>query len=142
MKKGHRFEGVSDLVGKGYRFINREAGSGTRLLLDLMCNEKGIDVNQIIGYSSEVFTHLEVGLAILRGEADVGLGIQPVAECLGLDFLPVRKERYDLVVPAENLLLRPVQVFFNVIHSNTFRQVSRGLSGYDLRDSGKLMSSG
>jgi putative molybdopterin biosynthesis protein len=140
-KKGQQFEGVSDLVGKGYRFINREAGSGTRLLLDLLCKEEGIEVNQIIGYSNEVFTHLEVAVAILRGEADVGLGIQSVAECLGLDFLPIRKERYDLAVPAENLVLRPVQVFFNVIHSNSFRQASRGLSGYDLRDSGKLMSS-
>jgi len=141
VKKGQQIKGISDVVERGYRFINRETGSGTRLLLDLLCKEGGIDAHHIRGYLNEVFTHMEVGVAILRGEADVGLGIQSVAECLGLDFFPLRKERYDLVVPAENLSLKPVQVFFNVIHSSRFRQASKGLPGYDLKDSGKLMVS-
>ena len=139
--KNLEFEEVSDVVEKGYRFINREAGSGTRVLLDFLCNEAKIDAQKIQGYSNEVFTHMEVGVAILRGEADVGLGIQSIAESLGLEFLPLQKERYDLAVPAENLSLKPVQVFFNVIHSKRFLQASKGLPGYDLRDSGKLMNS-
>jgi len=140
-RKNLDFEGISDLVAQGYRLINREAGSGTRLLLDFLCHEEEIGAHQVRGYSNEVFTHMEVGVAILSGEADVGLGIQSVAESLGLEFLPLRKERYDLAVPAENLSLKPVQVFFNVIHSKRFLQASKGLPGYDLRDSGKLMSS-
>jgi putative molybdopterin biosynthesis protein len=141
MKKAMQVTTISDIVERSLHFINREDGSGTRLLLDLLCREEGIDVMQIIGYDGEVFTHFEVGIAILKGEADVGLGIQSVAESLGLDFYPLRKERYDLVVPAENLSLRPVQVLFNVIHSSKFRQLAKGLAGYDLRDSGKLISS-
>jgi putative molybdopterin biosynthesis protein len=140
-RKNLEFGGISDLVAQGYRFINREAGSGTRVLLDFLCNKEEIDAHQIRGYSNEVFTHMEVGVAILRGEVEVGLGIQSVAESLGLEFLPLRKERYDLAVPAENLSLKPVQVFFNVIHSKRFLQASKGLPGYDLRDSGKLMNS-
>lgn len=140
-RKDLEFGGISDLIAQGYRFINREEGSGTRLLLDFLCNEEAIDAHQIGGYSNEVFTHMEVGIAILRGEADVGLGIQSVAEILGLEFLPLRKERYDLAVPAENLSLKPVQIFFNVIHSGMFRKVSKGVPGYDLRDSGKLILS-
>lgn len=141
MKRAVGISTISDVVERGLRLINREAGSGTRLLLDLLCKEEGIEGTQIIGYDNEVFTHLEVGVSILKGEADVGVGIQSVAESLGLDFLPIRKERYDLVVPAENLSLRPVQIFFNVIHSKRFRQLTKGLAGYDLRDSGKLISS-
>jgi putative molybdopterin biosynthesis protein len=141
MKNALGVTAISDIVERSLRFINREPGSGTRLLLDLLCREEGIDGMQIIGYGDEVFTHFEVGIAILKGEADVGLGIQSVAESLGLDFLPLRKERYDLVVPAENLSLPPVQILFNVIHSSKFRQLAKGLAGYDLRDSGKLIPS-
>jgi putative molybdopterin biosynthesis protein len=141
MRKTRGIKTISEIAEQGLRFINREAGSGTRHLLDLLCREEDISGAQIIGYENEVFTHLEVGLAILKGEADVGLGIQPVAELMDLDFLPLRKERYDLVVPAENLSLHPVQIFFNVIHSKKFRQLAKGLAGYDLRDSGKLISS-
>jgi len=142
MRKATGIATISDVAEKGLRLINREEGSGTRLLLDLLCEQEGIDGKQIMGYDDEVFTHLEVGVAILKGEADVGLGIQSVAEPLGLSFLPLQKERYDLVVLAENLSLRPVQIFFNVIHSKRLRQLAKGLPGYDLRDSGKLISSG
>jgi putative molybdopterin biosynthesis protein len=141
MKSGLGVTTISDVVKRGLRFINREAGSGTRVLLDFLCKEESVEGTKIIGYESEVFTHFEVGVSILKGEADGGVGIQSVAESLGLDFLPLRKERYDLVVPAENLSLRPVQIFFNVIHSKRFRQLTKGLAGYDLRDSGKLISS-
>lgn len=140
MRRTKSIRTISEMATQGLRFINREAGSGTRLLLDLLCKEEGITGVQILGYENEVFTHIEVGLAVLKDEADVGLGIQQVAESLGLDFLPLRKERYDLVIPAENLSLHPVQIFFNVIHSKKFRQLAKGMAGYDLRDSGKLIT--
>ena len=141
MKKNIKVSSVTDIINKKLRFINREAGSGTRLLLDIMCEEDNCNVKEIAGYDNEVYTHFEVGVAILKGEADVGLGIQSVAESLGLNFLPVRKERYDLVVRSKDLSLRPVQIFFNTIHSKQFRQIVKGLAGYDLKDSGKLISS-
>jgi len=131
--------GAADLLQPGIRFINRERGSGTRLLLDYLLAHNGIDAKKVLGYRDEVYTHLEVGLAILKGEADVGLGIQSVADLLGLGFLPITAERYDLVVPRESLFLRPVRIFFNLLHSKKFLKRARELPGYDLKDSGKML---
>lgn len=133
------FRGAADLLQPGIRFINRERGSGTRVLLDYLLAHSGIDPKEVVGYKDEVFTHLEVVLAILKGEADVGLGIQPVAEFLGLRFLSITAERYDLVVPRENLSLRPVRIFFNLLHSKRFLKEARALPGYDVKDSGKIL---
>ena len=133
------FHGAADLLQPGIRLINRERGSGTRVLLDHLLAQDGIDPKKVAGYTNEVYTHLEVGLAILRGEADVGLGIQPVAEFLGLRFLPITTERYDLLVPQGNFSMEPVQIFFNLLHSKRFLKEARALPGYDLKDSGKIL---
>jgi len=133
------FEGVGDLASSDMRLVNREPGSGTRLLLDHLLAEEGISPRKVRGYPHEVFTHMEVGLAVLRGEADVGLGIQPVAERLHLKFLPITTERYDLVVPKENLSIKSVQVFLNLLHSARFSKLAGDLVGYDLKDSGKMV---
>lgn len=133
------FKGVGDLVSPDCRLVNREPGSGTRLLLDRLLAEEGISPRKVRGYSQEVFTHMEVGLAILHGEADVGLGIEAVAECLGLKFIPITTERYDLVVPKGNLSIKSVQVFFNLLHSAKFFKLAGELAGYDLKDSGKML---
>jgi putative molybdopterin biosynthesis protein len=133
------FQGATDLLQPGIRLINRERGSGTRVLLDYLLAKDAIDPKKLVGYRDEVYTHLEVGLAILKGEADVGLGIQPVAELLGLGFLPITAERYDLVVPRESLSLRPVRIFFNLLHSRKFLKRARELPGYDLKDTGKIL---
>ncbi len=133
------FRGTQDLASSYIRFVNREEGSGTRLLLDYLLREHGIHPGKVIGYSREVFTHMEVGLAILRGEADVGLGIESVAHHLGLDFVQVRAERYDLVVPKVNLSAKSVQVFLNFLHSAKFPKLASGLAGYDLKESGKIL---
>ncbi len=133
------FQGPADLLQPGIRMINRERGSGTRLLLDHLLAQDGIDPREVAGYANEVYTHLEVGLGILKGEADVGLGIQPVAEFLGLRFLPVTTERYDLLVPQGNLSMEPVRTFFNLLNSRRFLKEARALPGYDLKDSGKIL---
>lgn len=133
------FRGTADLLQAGIRLINREKGSGTRVLLDHLLTKDGIDLKKAAGYTNEVYTHLEVGLAILRGDADVGLGIQPVAEFLGLRFLPITAERYDLFVPRESLTLRPVRIFFDLLHSSRFLKEARALPGYDMKDSGKIL---
>ena len=133
------FRGTADLLQASIRLINRESGSGTRVLLDHLLAKDGIDPKKVAGYTNEVYTHLEVGLAILKGDADVGLGIQPVAEFLGLRFLPITAERYDLFVPRESLTLRPIRIFFNLLHSSRFLKEARSLPGYDLKDSGKIL---
>ncbi|MGD9201524.1 MAG: helix-turn-helix transcriptional regulator [Chitinispirillia bacterium] len=131
---------IHDIINNRLRFINREPGSGTRILMDYLCEKNGLSPRNIIGYENELFTHFEVGLTILKGDADVGLGIECVSHYLGLKFIPLRKERYDLVVPSKNLSLRPVQIFFNIIHSKQFHSMVKGMIGYDLKDSGKLIS--
>jgi len=133
------FEGIGDLVSRDCRLVNREPGSGTRLLLDRLLAEQSISPRKVRGYSQEVFTHMEVGLAILHGEADVGLGIEAVAECLNLKFIPITTERYDLVVPKGNLSIKSVQVFFNLLNSAKFFKLAGKLAGYDLKDSGKIL---
>jgi putative molybdopterin biosynthesis protein len=133
------FRGTASLLQAGIRLINRESGSGTRVLLDHLLAKDGIDPKKVVGYENEVYTHLEVGLAILKGDANVGLGIQPVAEFLGLRFLPITAERYDLVVARESLTLRPVRIFFNLLHSRRFLMGAKQLPGYDLRDLGKIL---
>ncbi len=133
------FQGASDLLRPGIRLINRESGSGTRVLLDHLLARDGIDPKKVKGYKDEVYTHFEVGLAILKGEADVGMGIQPVAEFLGLGFLSITAERYDLIVSRESMSLKPVRIFFNTLHSGKFLKRAKTLPGYDLRDSGKIL---
>ena len=139
MKKNLSVNSVVDIAERKLRYINRERGSGTRLLFKYLCDESGVQTENIVGYKNNAYTHIEVGLTILRGEADIGMGIETVARMMDLDFHPLRKERYDLVVPSKNVVLRPVQIFFNVIHSKRFRQVTKGLTGYDLKDTGTLM---
>ncbi len=133
------FRGAENLLQPGIRLVNRERGSGTRLLLDHLLAQDGVDPKEVAGYTNEVYTHLEVGLAILKGEADVGLGIQTAAEFLGLRFIPVTTERYDLLVPQGNLSVEPVRKFFNLLNSRRFLKEARALPGYDLKDSGKIL---
>jgi putative molybdopterin biosynthesis protein len=133
------FRGTADLLQAGIRLINRERGSGTRLLLDHLLAQDEVDPKEVAGYTNEVYTHLEVGLAILEGEADVGLGIQTAAEFLGLRFLPVTTERYDLLVPQGNLSVEPVRKFLNLLNSRSVLREAKALPGYDLKDSGKIL---
>ena len=133
-------KGVEDLTKSGIKIINREYGSGTRCLLDYILSQKGINPASITGYENEVFTHLEVGLAILRRDADAGLGIKPVASQLGLKFLPLCKERYDLAILAEYLTLNQVQDFLKILQSDAFRFNIKVVPGYDTKDMGKIIN--
>ncbi|MDH4100465.1 MAG: helix-turn-helix domain-containing protein [Nitrospirota bacterium] len=131
--------GLSDLVKPGMTFINRQETSGTRQLLDFRLKEEGIEPGQIAGYDREVFTHMEVAIAVLGGTAHTGLGIRSAARALGLDFIPIARERYDLVIPQKYLYTSPVKALLEVIRSEHFRDMVNGLGGYDTKDSGSLM---
>ncbi len=128
---------LADLVRPDVRFVNRQAGSGTRVLLDHLLGEAGIAATAIRGYPTEEYTHMAVAVAVLSGAADAGLCIGAAARALGLDFVPVATERYELVIPAAFLHHPGVQQVLDVIDSAAFHARARGLGGYDTARTGQ-----
>ncbi|WP_141266522.1 molybdopterin biosynthesis protein [Thermodesulfovibrio sp. Kuro-1] len=144
VKKGNpkNIRGFNDLTNENVVFINRQAGSGTRLLLDKHLKELGISPSQIKGYDTDEYTHMGVASAVLTGRADVGLGILAAAQALDLDFIPVAKERYDILIPYEFLELKIIQAVLRVIQEDKeFRKAVEKLGGYDTTDMGKIFYS-
>ena len=132
--------GFSDLVRDDLIFINRQGGSGTRLLLDKALKELGINPALIKGYEREEYTHMAVASAVLTGLADTGLAVDSSAKALDLDFIPVAKERYDLAVPPEHLETGMIAALLDIIrHDEEFRSTVEALGGYDTSDMGKVM---
>ena len=131
---------LTDLVRPDVNFVNRQRGSGTRVLLDNQLKELNIPNENINGYHREEFSHLSVAATVQGGNADVGLGILSAATALDLDFIPVMDEHYDLIIPDEyyqsNLLLPMI----NLINSPDFRESVDALGGYDTRDMGKVIA--
>ncbi len=130
---------IKDLVRPGMRFINRQRGAGTRLLLDYLLKEEGLEPSAIQGYEREEYTHMAVAVNVFSGTADVGLGILAAARALGLDFIPLLPERYDLVVPETTYRDPRFQVLLDVIRSAGFREAAMALGGYDLKDCGNII---
>lgn len=131
---------VADLVQPGLRIINRQQGSGTRLYLDQELARLEIDPHQINGYHSHVPTHLEVGLKILRGEADVGVATETAARLLGLDYHPLTRERFDILIAKDRFFFPSVQTLLNIVGSREFRARIDALGGYDTSESGRILS--
>ena len=132
--------GIKDLSRSGIKTINRQKGSGTRILLDYELMKLGIDPKEVDGYEREVNTHMEVAMAVLSGAADVGLGIFSAAKMLGLEFIHITKERYDLIIPKENLSAPPIISLLEVIRSPKFKESISQMGGYDTRETGKIMA--
>jgi molybdopterin molybdotransferase/putative molybdopterin biosynthesis protein len=130
---------LEDLIRQGVTFINRQSGSGTRILLDFRLKESGIDSALIRGYEDEEFTHMAVAVAILSGRADVGLGIYAAARALDLDFIPVVQEQYDLVIPEKYWEEEKIQALLSVIRSTDFQEAVKALGGYDLSLTGQIV---
>jgi putative molybdopterin biosynthesis protein len=131
---------LSDLTKAEVRYVNRQRGAGTRILLDYQLNLLGMSKDAILGYNHEEYTHLGVAAAIASGRADCGLGIPAAAQALGLDFVPQFKETYHLIIPvvhAESSLLEPL---FSVLHDLRFKQDVLAMPGYDVKDMGKLIA--
>jgi len=131
--------GFADLAREGVRFVNRQRGAGTRVLLDYHLRLEGIDPAQVAGYNREEYTHMSVAAAVASGTADCGLGIRAAAQALGLDFVPVAEERYDLCTLREYWEQPYVQRLLAVLQDPSFRETVTALGGYDLRDCGKVM---
>lgn len=129
---------VRDLPDPSVRLINREEGSGARLLLDQHLRAADIDVSTVQGYQQIAFSHVEVARAVAEQHADVGVGIRSSAQLFGLDFLPLQAARYDLVVPKTLLKTHPTLAhLFETLVSRTFRNEIEALGGYDTRETGK-----
>lgn len=135
----HNIRNVADLTRRGVRFINRQRGAGTRLLLDYLLKQEGIDPTAIQGYDREEYTHMAVAANVKSGTADVGLGILAAARALSLDFIPLMPERYDLVVPQATFEDQRFQELLAVIRSAEFCAAAEALGGYDLKDCGSIV---
>jgi len=130
-----------DLTRPGVRFINREKGSGTRVLLDEQLRRLGLDRRLITGYEQEESSHLGVASTVARGEADVGLGKEKAAmQVRGLDFLPLHKERYEMVIKKDDLDKPHIRAVIEILQSSEFKNEVRGLGDYDLTDTGRIVA--
>jgi len=130
---------VADLGKNDVRIVNRPLNTGTRLLFDYEISRSDISADEISGYDVEVGRHLEAGLAVLGGKADAAPAIRPVAELLGLGFLPLRWERFDLLINRDRFFEPPVQRFINLLHDPQFKKIAGEYVGYDLSTSGKMV---
>jgi excisionase family DNA binding protein len=134
---------ISDLTRPGIKIVNRSLSTGTRLLLDKELRKAGIKGEKIEGYATEVSRHLDVGLEILSGRADAGPAIRAVAKMLDIDFIPLRWERFDLMISKERFFDEGIQRFLGILHDTAFQQsANRDLAGYDVSSSGQMVFPG
>jgi excisionase family DNA binding protein len=136
-----RIRGFEDLAKKEVRLINRQKGSGTRVLLDHHLKRLRITPSKINGYEREVYTHFEVGLSILSKEADVGIATVAVSKLLGLPFIPITQECFDMILDRSTFFEKGIQAFIEILNSQEFRNRIGGLGSYDFKDSGKILYS-
>jgi len=129
---------IYDLKDKDIKFINRQRGSGTRVLLDYLLDENNIDKKVIQGYNTEELTHMGAAVQIAEGSADTALGIRAAAEAVGLDFIPIKKEKYDIIVKADMLEDRRIKQIIKIIKSKRFQESVKSLKGYDLKETGNI----
>jgi len=134
-----KLQGIGDLGRRGLRFVNRQPGSGTRAFIDEALGAAGIAATGLTGYREEVSTHWAVALRVLRGEADVGVATHAVAAALSLGFVPLTRERFDLVIPKESFFRPPIQALFEAIRSERFRRGLERLGGYDWSQTGRVL---
>ena len=141
VKKGNpkHIGGIEDLSRKDVSFINRQIGSGTRILLDYKLNQLNVKAAAINGYQNEEFTHMAVAVSVLSGAADTGLGIYAAAKALDLEFIPVVTEQYDLVIPSEFFETDAVQILLKIINSRDFKQRVEALGGYSTEKTGEIL---
>ena len=128
-----------DIAAKGAAFVNRNKGSGSRILIDFLIHEKQIDPQSIKGYTAEVESHLQGGLQVLRGEADAAFGIRYVAHMLDLGFAPQFNERFDMVIPVEHFHTSHVKTFLTFFEQPALLNHIRDFTGYDTTKMGSII---
>ncbi|NMC13838.1 MAG: GntR family transcriptional regulator [Chloroflexi bacterium] len=130
--------GLKDLPASGLRFINRQSGSGTRIWLDYSLRQLGVSTSEISGYEIEMKTHSETAMTIAQGDADVGLGLEASARTYGLDFIPLTRERYDLVCYVDYLNNPAIQQLVEWLSGSSAKKAFSTLAGYHTSDTGKI----
>jgi excisionase family DNA binding protein len=135
-----RIRTIADLRAEGIRLVNRQPGSGTRVLLEHELATAGLTPSAISGWDSEVDTHHEVALAVKAGEADVGVATASVARLFGLRFVPLREERFDMVVDRAVYFERRFQALLDRLVSPAFRDRACRIGGYDFRSCGSVLT--
>ena len=134
-----RIATIEDLLTNNVRFINRQRGSGTRVLLDYLLAQKGLSARDMVGYDEEEYTHMNVAVAVISGRADAGLGVRSAANALGLDFIPVGNEEYDLLIPLEYAEDERVLALLSVIRSEDFTTAVSAMGGYGVEKTGEII---
>lgn len=129
---------LADLTRSDVQFVNRQRGSGTRVLLDYQLRQQGVSPASIRGYEREEYTHLAVAAAVASGVADAGLGILAAARALQLEFVPLFQERYDLVIPREQYESPFLAPLLAIIRGGAFRGQVDALGGYDVAEMGRV----
>jgi putative molybdopterin biosynthesis protein len=139
VRKGNpkAIQGLNDLIRPEITFINRQKGSGTRILLDHALKIVSLKPGDIRGYEKEEFTHIAIASAVAGGMADAGLGILPAAKAMNLDFIPVAKERYDLVIPSLYFEGEKIKRVIQTIRSDEFKSLVSQMGGYDVSKTGE-----
>ncbi|MFO7568250.1 MAG: helix-turn-helix transcriptional regulator [Smithellaceae bacterium] len=135
------FQGWQNLADKKIRFVNRQKGSGIRLIIDQELEKLGTDETSIAGYENEVYTHFEVGLSIVSGEANVGIASAAIASLMDLQFLPLSQERFDMILDKDTFFQPPVQAFIETIQSDAFKKRVEKIGHYNFKDSGRILHS-
>lgn len=121
---------LMDLIRGDVRFVNRQRGSGTRVLTDYLLKKENLDEKEIKGYDRDMTTHMAVAAAVASGTADVGIGVYSAAKAMGLDFVPIGFEEYDFAVAKEYADSEMIKAFTRVLNSEEFHQVLKELGGY------------
>jgi putative molybdopterin biosynthesis protein len=129
---------LADLVRPELRFVNRQAGAGTRVWLDVQLRRQGLTSGRIGGYDTEVQTHSAVARSICEGQADTGLGLEAAALAYGLDFIPLTRERYDLVVPARLWSTEPIRALVLWLATDSAKAEIMKIGGYDIDETGNV----
>ena len=129
----------ADIAREGIRYVNRQKGSGTRILTDYLCKQDNLDTTAIYGYDREELTHTSVAAQIVSGSADAGMGIYSAAKLYDLDFIPICIEEYDLIVPDHAWETAQVQQMIATLKSDAFKEKILSLGGYTVENPGEII---
>ena len=129
-------KGIEDLTR--VRFVNRQRGAGTRVLLDYKLKQAGISAEEVDGYGAEAATHMAVAAQVAGGEADCGMGVYSAAHAMGLDFIPVGEEEYDFAMKPETLEMPEMKSFLRLLVSDEFKAELEKLGGYSTEKTGEI----
>ncbi len=141
VKKGNPLgiKTLKDLADKKVSFVNRQEGSGTRVLVDYRLRESAINPEDISGYDKVAHTHMEVALDVFSGAAEAAVGIYASARLLGLDFIPLATERFDLIIPSDIFASGSIKALREILGSADFKSNIARMGGYETHETGKIM---